>query len=218
MVAVEQFHEAGLSSGGSLDTAHGDAFDLFFDAFDVEREILKIERKALADGRQLCGLVMREAEGRHIFVFFRIFREDSGNFEEFAENDSESVAHLDDLCVVGDETAGRTEMDDRHCGGALGPEHMAMAHDVMAEFGLFPGDGFKINIVEMGFHLVDLFLRDGQAEFLFGLREGDPQTAPGGMFALRGPVEAHFRSGVAVGQRTLIGVVAVHVILSSDNF
>ena len=62
----------------------------------------------------------------------------------------------------------------------------------------------------MGLHLVDLFLGDGQPQFLLGFREGDPQTPPGGVFVLGGPVEAHLRTGVAVGQRTFIRVVAVH--------
>ena len=72
MIPLEQFHETCLRSGCPLHAAHRNAFDLLGDPFHVEREILQIESKAFSHGRQLRRLIVCEAEGGHILVFFRV--------------------------------------------------------------------------------------------------------------------------------------------------
>ena len=107
-------------------------------------------------------------------------------------------------------------MNDRHRGRALGAEHMNMTHDIVPKLGFLFRHGVKVDVVQMLFHLVDLFLRDVESELPFGFRKCDPESSPGGVLALRGPVVTHFRAGVTIGQRTLIGAfVAVHESFSS---
>ena len=51
---------------------------------------------------------------------------------------------------------------------------MDVRHDVVTEFFLISGGDFEVDIVEMSFEFVDLFLAYWQPEFMFGFGEGDP--------------------------------------------
>ena len=153
---------------------------------------------------------MSKAQRGHIFVFVAEVCEDADDLEQFGKDDLETVPHLDQFGVVRHKAAGGTQVNDGFRGGALGAEHMDVAHHVMTQLGFFRLGGFKVDIVQMGFHFRDLFVRDGKPQFLFGFCQSDPESAPGGVFLLGRPVVAHFLAGIAPGQRVLIRIVIAH--------
>ena len=52
--------------------------------------------------------------------------------------------------------------------------HYVVAHDLLALSG-----NLVIDVVGKAAHFIDLFLRNGQAQLHFRLRQGDPKAAPG---------------------------------------
>ena len=207
MVAVEEFEEARLGAGGSLDAAERDALDLLFDPLEVEQKVLEIETEPLADGGELRRLEVGEAEGGQRLVGVAEGGELAHQPEQFAADDLQSFAHLDELGVVGDEAAGGAEVDDRHRFRTKLAEDVNVAHDVVAQFALFGGDLVEVDVVEVLFHCGDLGVGDGQPELLLALREHEPEPPPGGVFELRAPEIAHLLACVTVGQRILIDVI-----------
>ena len=207
MVAVEEFEEARLGAGGSLDAAERDALDLLFDPLEVEQEVLEIETEPLADGGELRRLEVGEAEGGQRLVGVAKGGELAHQPEQFAADDFQSFAHLDELGVVGDEAAGGAEVDDRHRFRTELAEDVNVAHDVVAQFALFGGDLVEVDVVEVLFHCGDLGVGDGQPELLLALREHEPEPPPSGVFELRTPEIAHLLACVTVGQRILIDVI-----------
>ena len=214
MVAVEEFHETGLGAGGAFDPAERDLADLLGDPLQVHHEILQVKREPFAQRGQLRRLIMGETERGQVFVLVRDARQNSHDFQQFGLDQFETVAHLDELGVVGDEAAGGAEVDDRFGFGTLRAEYVDMAHHVVAQFRFFGRGGFEIDVVQMRPHLIELFVGDGQAEFLFGFGQREPQPPPGGMFPLRRPVITHFLAGITASQRVLIHIhIFVHFLL-----
>ena len=106
-------------------------------------------------------------------------------------------AHKDDIRVVAHITARRAEVDDRHRLRTAFTVGVHMRHDVMADNVLMRGSGLVVDIRNMRLHLVDLFVGDGEPEFLFAFRKGDPELAPGREFAVIRKNGLHFLSRVA---------------------
>ena len=75
-------------------------------------------------------------------------------------------------------------------------EGVNMCHNVMAHFLLALLRHFIINVVDVGFHLVDLLLCNRQTKLLLSLRERNPKTAPGGELHIRREDIQHLRAGV----------------------
>ena len=74
-------------------------------------------------------------------------------------------------------------MDDTGSLGALLTIGVDMAHYVMADL-FFPGlSHVVVDVLLMGPQFFQLFIGDGQAQFLLRLRQGDPQLAPGAELA-----------------------------------
>ena len=70
-------------------------------------------------------------------------------------------------------------MDDSLCPGALLSVGVYVGHHIVTYF-LFPCSGnLIIDVVRMAFQLIDLRLRDRQAQLLFRFGQSDPQPAPG---------------------------------------
>src|ERR1700722_12509508 len=96
---------------------------------------------------------------------------------------------MDDLASVGDYLA----------------EGVDVGHHVMAQAFLVLGGADKIDVVEMGAHLGELFGADarrdaiigGEAEFGLSLGEDEPEAAPGRELAPRRPEPGHLGAGIA---------------------
>ena len=89
-------------------------------------------------------------------------------------------------------------------------EGVNMCHNVMAHFLLALLCHFIINVVDVGFHLVDLLLCNRQTKLLLSLRERNPKTAPGGKLHIRREDIQHLRAGVTGTKRTFVYVAHTH--------
>ena len=85
---------------------------------------------------------------------------------------------------------------------------MDMSHDVVPKVPLVPGGGFEVDVVDVRFELIDLLVRDVQAEFFFRLGQSNPHAPPGGNSALRRPESGHLTGRVSGNQRVRVNVVA----------
>ena len=84
---------------------------------------------------------------------------------------------------------------------ALHAVSVHMGHDVMAHF-FFPRPRHVIiNIRNVGLHLVDLLLRDRQAQLHLCLSQRDPQLPPGGKFHILRENILHLPTGIPLGKR-----------------
>ena len=105
-------------------------------------------------------------------------------------------------------------MDDSLCLGTLDPVCIHVAHHIMAHF-LFTGlCHIIINIVRMGLQLLNLFVRNAQAQLLLSLSQGNPQASPGLKLHVRRKNILHLAAGIALGKRAYISVCVTHVISS----
>ena len=71
VVAVEERQERRLRAGRPLHAAEFQRRDAVLDLFQVDRQVLRPQRRALADGRELRGLEVRVAERRQVLPLQR---------------------------------------------------------------------------------------------------------------------------------------------------
>ena len=117
--------------------------------------------------------------------------------------------------IVGDEAAGRSEVDDRL--GLRGQFAIVMdvRHDVVAQFLLELSHPVPVELVPMALEVVDLLLRDREAELVLGLRQADPEVAPGGVAHAGREEASHRRARVAFDEWVIEAVAAFHASLSN---
>ena len=209
LVAVEQLHEGGLRAGRALAAEHAQVLDAVFDLAEVHQQLVHPERRALADGGQLRRLEVGEAEGRLRLVRVGELRELVQNGRELFAHEQQTLADLNDVGVVADIRARRTEVDDA-CGlGRDLAEGINVCHNVMAHLLLALTGHIIVDIGDVRLHLVHLFLGDGQAERHLSLCQRYPQAAPGREFHVRGEVIQHLLRGIARRKRAFVHVVHV---------
>jgi len=184
------------------------------DFFQVEHEIVTPQRGPLADGCRLGRLQVREGQTGQLAVSFGEHRQLVDDRHELRNDESQGVADLDQLGVVGDEAARRPEVDDAPRRRAAVAERMGVGHHVVPEPAFVVGGGGKVDVVHSRPHLGDLCIGNVQPELAFRLRQRDPQPPPGGMFGLRGPEAAHRVGGVAGDEGVFVArVVWYRVVL-----
>ena len=207
VVAVKESEETCLSAGGPLHAAERQIFQLECQLFIVHQEILQIQRKTFADRSQLSHLIVGETQRGHIRISPAELPHLIHEFQEFGLNEFQTVLHLNELRVIRHIAAGGPQMDHRHGIRTLGPENVDMAHHVMAQFFFFGFHSGKVDIFQMGGHLLDLGIGDRQTQSFFFGSEGEPEFTPGGVFELGTPEITHLFAGIAAGQRRTVNVM-----------
>ena len=97
-------------------------------------------------------------------------------------------------------------MDDARRLGALLAVGIDVAHHVVADH-LFPLLGhLVVDVLGVGFQLVDLLLGDGQAQLHLRLRQGDPKLPPGAELHVRGEQVFHFLVRIPGGQGGFVNI------------
>ena len=211
MVAVEQLHEARLRAGRTLGAEHTQVCDAELDLVQIHQQLVDPEGRALADGGQLCRLEMREAEGRLILVCVSKCAQLADDGNQLLADEQQALLELDDVGVVADVGAGRTQMDDAgglRCGLAEG---VNVCHDVVTDFLLTRSGDVVVDVVDVCFHLVDLLLRDRQTELLLRLSQRHPKTSPGGELHIRRKDIQHLRACISRTKRAFINIAHSYV-------
>ena len=112
----------------------------------------------------------------------------------------------DQVRVVPDEGAAGPEVDDALCRGRYVAEEVHVRHDVVAEAALVLGGLLEIQVVEPLPHLVQGLRRDGEAELVLCLGQGQPQAPPGSVAFGRSEDGLHLAGGVALPERMAIAI------------
>ena len=91
--------------------------------------------------------------------------------------------------------------------GPTSPIRVDVGHHVVAELLLVLRRGGEVDVVDMRPQLVNLLLRDVEAQFPLGFSEHHPEFSPGGMLHLRRPQRGHLARGVSANERVIVNVV-----------
>ena len=206
VVAVKELEEARLRAGRALRAEQLRLADLVLDVLEVHQELLDPERRALADGRRLCGLEVRESQRRQILVFLRELRKHADDVDKLFADDLHRLGHDDDIGIIAHVAARRAEVDDASRLRALLAVGVDMAHHVVADYALARFGDLIVDVVGMRLELVDLLLRDRQAELHLAFRQRDPQAAPRFELHIRREKVFHLLVGIAGGKWGFVGV------------
>mmetsp|Transcript_28981 Transcript_28981/g.61717 ORF Transcript_28981/g.61717 Transcript_28981/m.61717 type:complete len:331 (-) Transcript_28981:270-1262(-) len=174
VIAIEQFQKRGLRPRRALDTPHGQILQLVRHPLVIQQQILHPERAPLAHRGELRRLIVRESQRRHILVLEREFLEDGERLDELLAYQLERFLELDDVRVVPDVAGGGAQVNDGHGLGRHVSEGVDVSHDVVAEFGFEFGSLVEVDGVEIVLHLLELFVGNVDAEFLFRGGECEP--------------------------------------------
>ena len=208
MVALEELEEGRLGAGGALAAAEPERLQPVGELLHVEPEVLHPEGGPLPDGGELRRLevgVRQAGQGRRPDGE-RLQR--AQHRDQPAQQEPEPVAHDQQVGVVGDERAGGAEVQERPGRGRLLAEGVHVRHHVVPEAALVPGRGGEIGVVQVGPHLGQRLLGNGEAQLALRFRQGQPEPAPQADAVRLAPERLHRGRGVAGAQRRAPAVVA----------
>ena len=197
VITVEQLQKGCLGTGRSLDATHGQVLNFSLNPLEVKHEILHPQSTALTNGCQLSRLVVSEAKGRQVAVLGSELTEDADGLDQLALNELESIADLDNISVVSNVARGGTKMNDGHGRRGSLSVGMDVAHDIVTELLLLLGGILKVDIVQLGTHLLELLVANLNAKLLLGGSESSPKLAPRGELHGRRPHKGHLLGGIS---------------------
>ena len=209
LVAVKQLHEGRLRAGRALAAEHAQVFDAVFYLIQIHQQLVHPQGSALADGGQLCGLEVGEAEGRLGLVRICELRQLVQYGRQLFANQQQTLADLDDVGIVADIRAGSAEVDNAGRLGSRLAEGVNVRHNVMAYLLLALTGHIVVDVGQVRGHLVHLLLRDRQTERPLRLSQRQPQPTPGGELHIRGEGVEHLLGSVARRKRAFVHVVHV---------
>lgn len=117
---------------------------------------------------------MRIGKRRHILIFIRKTGEQRDYIDQLAPDNAQSLAHYNDIRIISDIAARRTEMDDPLCTRALYAVGVNMAHHIMTHL-FFARLGYIIiDILCMRLQFGNLRVCNRQSLALFGFCKRNP--------------------------------------------
>jgi hypothetical protein len=125
-----------------------------------------------------------------------------------AEQQAQSLAHHDQIGVVGDERAGGAEVEEGSGRGRLVGEGVHVGHHVVPETPLVAGGRGEVGVVQVGAHLRQRLVGDGQPELPLRFGQGQPQPPPQSDAVRLAPQQLHRGRRVAGAQRRGPALVA----------
>src|SRR5262249_55682355 len=136
----------------------------------------------------------------------------SENADELIAQPSHSLAHQDQVGIVGDVAAGGAEVDYFAGVGTDFAIGVDVGHDVVTAAALVLGGPREVDVVDVGAQLFDLGAANAWCNAVVGehaqlvLRLGQcyPEPAPGGKLSLRPPQFRHLSASVAAHQGVVV--------------
>ena len=178
-VPVKQLQEARFRAGGSPAAQEFHGFHDKIQLYQIADEVLHPQRRPLANRNKLGGLIMGVAQRGGRLVRFRKTGKVGDDLQQLSPEVLQAVPVENDVGVIGDIAAGGAQMDDTGGGGRGLAIGIHVGHHVVADF-LFPCRGTgKVNVRDVGFQLLDLFLGDRQPQRMLGLGKRNPELPPG---------------------------------------
>ena len=154
-------------------------------------------------------------QGRQVLILLGKIRRGGDGVEQQLADTQQRIPLKDNIRIITHIAAGGPQVND---GSGLGADltiGIDMSHDVVAHLSLPLAGGLIIYIIQVGTHLVKLFIGDVQPQLLLALGKDHPELAPGGKLPVVGEDLLHFFAGIALAERVLISVVQYGFLLIS---
>lgn len=157
VVTVEDLQERRLSTGGTLDTTEAQVIAGTLKVAQIHQQILDPETSTLANGHQLGGLTVSEAQTREVLVLLSELGQLVDDNSQLGDEDVETVAEQDQIGVVGTVARGSTPVNDTSGGGGNQAKGMDVGHDIVSPALLLLGGNGELVILDnlVGLHLLD---------------------------------------------------------------
>ena len=166
----------------------------------VEEELLHPQGRPLADGGDLRRLEVRVSKAGDVAVATRQLGERDEDGGDAAEQELEALVHEDQVGVVRDVRARRSEVDVRTGRRRLLAEVMDVGHDIVAQPLLVLGGALEVGVVDVLAHLRQRVLGDVETELFLGLHQCEPEPPPQPDAPPLSPQRLHRRGGIPLGQ------------------
>ena len=217
MVALEQLQEGRLGAGGALAAQQLQVFDAVLHLVEIHQQLVHPQGGALANGGQLCGLEVGEAQGGQGLVSVGEFGQVVQHPHQLIPHQHETFPHDDDIGVVPHVAAGSAQVDDGHGVRTLVAVGVDVCHDVVAQLLFVSGGGFVVDVVHVLLQLGHLRLGHRQTQLHLRPCQGNPETVPGGELFIGGENILHLLAGVPGGQRAFV-LILIHMLSHSFHF
>ena len=117
---------------------------------------------------------MGEPKTRQCSILARECCQSIDCFGQFLTGQFQCFPEQNQVSVVCDETAGRTQVNDGTSLRALVTKRVDVCNDIMAFFTFVLVGLFKIDRADRRSHFLDLYVGNFQAQFLLRFRKGNP--------------------------------------------
>ena len=180
------------------------------DLLQIQQQVVDPQRGPLAHGGGLRRLVMGVGKAGQVLVPQGEITEIAHHARGLRRDQTQRVAHDDQIRVVAHVAGRRAQMDDRLRGRAAFAEGQHVRHHVVPHRLLMLRGPGVIDVVDVRAHLVDLRLRNGQPQLPLRLRQRDPQPPPDRKLHVRRKQRLHLPRGVPRGERGNITFAQAH--------
>jgi hypothetical protein len=114
------------------------------------------------------------------------------HLDQSTPNQFQRIPQKDQVCVIGDETTGRAQMNDRSGCGAGVAIGVYVCHDIVPQATLVLSSFLEVDVVHMLAQFFDLGVGYRESSLLFGFCQRHPEPTPGTELALVTPQVTHF--------------------------
>ena len=211
LVSREKLHKACLSSRRALRAEQLQLRKAVLKLVDIVAELIRPERRALADRRKLCGLKVRVCKARQSLVLFRERGEIAHDLRRLFEDDLRRFAQNYHVGVISDVARCRAEVDYPLRLRALFTVCVNVGHNVVSylAFALF---GYvEIDVVAVRFKLRNLLVGYIETELFLSLCKRYPQSSPCAEFKILGKDVLHLCRRIPCGKRGNVFLSVVHI-------
>src|SRR3989442_5336828 len=162
---------------------------------EIKDKVVAPQGSALSHRGKLRGLKVRETDRGEIPPLIREPGQCLDDPDQAIAQQAQRFAHEDQVGVIGDKAARRTQMDDVLGRGTSFAISTDVRHDIMTEL-LFESLGAReVDVIDMGTQFCQLSLGNawcdavvlGKAQLVLSFSEGHPEPAPAAEFALGPP-------------------------------
>ena len=157
---MEELHKGFARASGTATAEH---LELGYNKVEFAKigyEVLQPKAGALSYGGRCSGLIMCVAQrGHRLFLLCKICQE-FDNSEQFATDELQGIADIQDIGVIRDITRGGAEVDDTGSRFGLLAESIHVSHYIVSNLFFARVSDIIIDVINILLHFGDLFVGD----------------------------------------------------------
>jgi len=113
------------------------------------------------------------------------------HIEQAGLNQVQRTSHLNDIGIISNECRGGTQVDYGRGLWSCLRKCVNVTHDIMSCETFLPGCRFKVDIIQLLPHGIQLLIGYRQAQLPLAFRQGEPEAPPGAELVLRAEKPQH---------------------------